>query len=629
MAIPKVGEETIKRALNEFDNSLRTSPDWLKWEENKSQAWVLVNGGKRYPPKKIVSIATGAPVSSFAGGPETNDYLAERGFSVMRLREITIRDTLRLIAERYSSAKNTIPFAGHHEIRELFTQARKYFTQAKCVQSNAHLRVDSSYGKGNWASIPWIAFLDDRETRSTQSGTYAVYLFKEDGKGFYLKLAQGVTAAEKEYGARAADMLNVRAEHVRQHCSALASHGFDLSGNSDLATTSRLGRLYEASTIASKYYDVENLPTDEELLADLDILLHSYDYYVIETRGKSATTLKDDRPISLIGASESLLEQANRINEFISKRGGWASWWSFPIKEEARDRLTVPFYLYTYRKGNLSARLRVDDYSTARGNDGITSPWPAQTDNGLVGISKAGAKQSEVCKTWFKVGSIEVLAEPLLIEDLEIAPGLSTPANVVNQNSFGYVIALESPKVDATNEVKSPVPEPLPIEWLEAHTGLSNHFVQSLVDAITGTSPQIILAGPPGTSKTWLARQLALYLSRNRSEQVRFVQFHQSYSYESFIEGLRPINNGNAVGFELRPGVVLDVVRQMQDVGAIDAVGDEFVIIIDEANRANLPRVLGELMFLFEYRGESVSLRWILTRGLHRILTRLSVCWPD
>ncbi|MEJ7931623.1 DUF3578 domain-containing protein [Ramlibacter sp. AN1015] len=631
MTIPNVDAEAVRRAIDEFDRTLRNSPEWSSWEDNKAQAWVLVHDGKRYPPKKIISLATGAPVGSFSGGPESNDFLAERGFLVSRLRESTLAETLRLILERYGPARRALPFGGHHEIKELFSRARKILQDAPTVQHRSHLSVVASYGKGNWATIPWISFLDDRETRTTQRGTYVVYLFREDGQGCYLKLAQGVTAAEKEYGAKAVEILGRRADEIRSRCEHLGAKGFDLSGRTDLATSQRLGLLYEASTVASKYYPVDAIPDDGRLLTDLEALLETYESYVNEAKGSAAPALRDERALSLIGTARELPEEAARIKRFISEHGAWASWWSFPLKEEAKRRLKPPFFLYGYQgRGRLGVRLRVDEYVSVNGADGIASPWPEQTYDEWKGITRSGPRQSDVCKTWFKVGNIEVFPEPKRVEDFEIAPGLSTPENLINQNSFGYVIdesATEANEIISSVSVKieAAPAQALSMDWLEARTGLSRELLAELTESLRGPAPQIILAGPPGTSKTWVARQLALFLSGNRPEHVTFVQFHQGYSYEAFMEGLRPVAKENAVGFELRNGVVLDVVDRMRRTEVVDVDGEDHVIIIDEANRANLTRVLGELMFLFEYRGEVAHLQYSgpfsLPRNLRFIAT--------
>ena len=120
MAIPQVDREIILNALTEFDNSLRQSHEWLNWEKSKAQSWALEHDGRLYPPKKIISMATGVGVNSFSGGPETNAYLDARGLLVRRLRAETLHDTFQSILEKYSLARATQGFGGNHEIRELF-----------------------------------------------------------------------------------------------------------------------------------------------------------------------------------------------------------------------------------------------------------------------------------------------------------------------------------------------------------------------------------------------------------------------------------------------------------------------------------------------------------------------------
>ena len=207
MSIPSVSKEAIENALGEFDSKLRQSSDWSDWENNKAQAWVLVHNNKRYPPKKIISIAVGVPVSSFAGGPETNNYLDALGFNVARLRDTSIGEIFDLILEKYPHFRANESFGGSHEIRELFIQVTQLLERSEIVSNRKHLNVVASYGKGNWATIPWVSLLDDRETKTTQVGTYVVYLFKADGKGCYLKLAQGVTKLSQELGSQASEVL--------------------------------------------------------------------------------------------------------------------------------------------------------------------------------------------------------------------------------------------------------------------------------------------------------------------------------------------------------------------------------------------------------------------------------------
>jgi MoxR-like ATPase len=121
---------------------------------------------------------------------------------------------------------------------------------------------------------------------------------------------------------------------------------------------------------------------------------------------------------------------------------------------------------------------------------------------------------------------------------------------------------------------------------------------------------QMILYGPPGTGKTWLALQLAGYLARGCDERWQMVQFHTGYSYEDFIEGVRPRvittpDGLNTVDYPLVPGSF----RLFCDRARRD-LRNTYVFVIDEINRARVAQVFGELMLALEYRGREVQLAY-------------------
>ena len=115
---------------------------------------------------------------------------------------------------------------------------------------------------------------------------------------------------------------------------------------------------------------------------------------------------------------------------------------------------------------------------------------------------------------------------------------------------------------------------------------------------------QVIFQGPPGTSKTYVAQELARWLAGGK-ERVTLVQFHPSYTYEDFVEGYRPhLENGQPT-FALKRGPLL---RAAADADADPA--NTHVLVIDEINRGNVAKVFGELYFLLEYRDEDVRLQY-------------------
>ena len=122
--------------------------------------------------------------------------------------------------------------------------------------------------------------------------------------------------------------------------------------------------------------------------------------------------------------------------------------------------------------------------------------------------------------------------------------------------------------------------------------------------AVLQNKKNLILQGAPGVGKTFAAKRLAYSMMGEKDDsRIEFIQFHQNYSYEDFVMGYKPTENG----FKLKYGIFYNFCKK-----ASADLNNDYFFIIDEINRGNMSKIFGELLMLIErdYRNTSITLAY-------------------
>jgi len=210
----------------------------------------------------------------------------------------------------------------------------------------------------------------------------------------------------------------------------------------------------------------------------------------------------------------------------------------------------------------------------------------------------------------------EAFETPVTFKELQSVNGLADAEPI--QNNQGSLFQLTQEQYELIRSILDE--RNLPAATALAPYGIQEALSDLFIDEETLTSIRsallykktVILQGPPGVGKTFMAKRLAFSILEAKDEsRVQMIQFHQSYSYEDFIQGYRPTDTGN---FDLRNGVFYDFVKRAQR----DTEKKPHFFIIDEINRANLGKVFGELMLLIEAdkRGPEFAVPLTYAEGL-------------
>jgi 5-methylcytosine-specific restriction protein B len=158
-------------------------------------------------------------------------------------------------------------------------------------------------------------------------------------------------------------------------------------------------------------------------------------------------------------------------------------------------------------------------------------------------------------------------------------------------------------------------------EYTEFHAKLRNDLFPTVSpDSVYDLLKKrrfIVLQGPPGTGKTRLAEEIQRRFFTNRGMTI---QFHPAVTYEDFVVGLSPDPKGSSLRFDVRPGWLLQAAKASPEA--------PYLLTIDEINRADLGKVLGEAVYLFE-PDEIGSDRQRQIRLPHSVESSPVFCYPE
>ena len=275
--------------------------------------------------------------------------------------------------------------------------------------------------------------------------------------------------------------------------------------------------------------------------------------------------------------------------------------WSFSDIEVGEEQN------YTMYNDNGNKRRIFQNFLDAREGDLIIG-YESNPVKQVVAICRV-TKQNDGENLYFE--KIEGLTSPIDYTLLKDAPELEKMEYFMNPQ--GSLFKLTKGEYDFIMDMVREENQENPIGSEQAESYSKEDFLSEVYmtsekyDSLKGlllNKKNIILQGAPGVGKTFAAKRLAYSIMGVKDEsRVEFIQFHQNYSYEDFVMGYKPKEDG---GFELRRGVFYNFCRKAQS-----DPDKKYFFIIDEINRGNMSKIFGELLMLIEndYRGEKHKIR--------------------
>jgi MoxR-like ATPase len=320
----------------------------------------IAHDGRAYPSKPLLAAAHGfqfpdaGPLrpGDFSGGRDTVAKAEALGFTVVEVDGHT--DELGVALARFmrlfEEARGTGFTHEHPAVEALKACATRIERNLPSELIGAEVRP--SVGRGNWASVPWIAVLHPSVTDSTQHGIYPVLLFAEDMQAVEVTIAQGVTDLKALLGRRqAVQELHRRAEVLRGHLHDVEAAGFAADSTYDLGP-SQLARDYVESTVVHRSFEIDDL-AESGVSEKLSALLLAYGSLLVNGR------LFFDEPPTATRLPHALMVYVGQRANTNFETGGAQGWWGWKDAPTGLEALR-PGDLIVFGRGFSGTSPRVD-----------------------------------------------------------------------------------------------------------------------------------------------------------------------------------------------------------------------------------------------------------------------------
>ncbi|TXG06000.1 AAA family ATPase [Lactobacillus delbrueckii] len=347
-----------------------------------------------------------------------------------------------------------------------------------------------------------------------------------------------------------------------------------------------------------------------ERLSDNQLLLDEYMYYLEWGTEKEPNYLcdkfgndfqwsaeKDSQLLVLASDICNYLTQHRNLTPTIGQKQYWwlnanPRFWNLSDLKVGEER-----YYTLYSESGHKRRV-FQHFLDAKVGDKIIGyeSYPSRNVVALMEISRASDGEA----VFFK--KIEKFEHPVAYKDLRQCPELKDLEVFISPTGSLFKVT-----EDEFNFIMDKVREHNPVAYTKENF-LSEVYMPEAdydrVSALLKYKKNIILQGAPGVGKTFAAKRLAYaMMGQKKDENIELIQFHQSYTYEDFMMGYKPTEQG----FELRYGSFYRFCKR-----AAEHPDEPFFCIIDEINRGNLSKIFGELLMLLErdYRDQPITLAY-------------------